>query len=50
MSRIAKKPIAIPAKTDVNFSSGVLTVKGPLGELKKTLRPDVDVKVENNEQ
>ena len=49
MSRIAKKPIAIPAKTDVNFSSGVLTVKGPLGELKKTLRPDVDVKVENNE-
>jgi large subunit ribosomal protein L6 len=49
MSRIAKKPIAIPAKTEANFSSGVLTVKGPLGELKKTFRPDVNIKVENNE-
>ena len=49
MSRIAKKPIAIPEKTDVSFAAGVLTVKGPLGELKKTLRPDIEVKVENKE-
>lgn len=49
MSRIAKKPIAIPEKTDVSFAQGVLTVKGPLGELKKTFRPEIDVKIENKE-
>ncbi|MDQ5893404.1 MAG: large subunit ribosomal protein [Patescibacteria group bacterium] len=49
MSRIAKRPIAIPEKTDVSYSAGVLTVKGPLGELKKTLRPEISIKVENNE-
>lgn len=47
MSRIAKKPIAIPEKTEVNYASGVLTVKGPLGELKKTFRPEIEIKVEN---
>ena len=40
MSRIAKKPITIPAKTEVTFVNGVLTVKGPLGELKKNFRDD----------
>lgn len=49
MSRIAKKPIAIPEKTTVEFNAGVLTIKGPLGELKKTFRPDISVKIENNE-
>jgi large subunit ribosomal protein L6 len=49
MSRIAKRPIAIPEKTDVSFSAGVLTVKGPLGELKKILRPEISIKIENNE-
>ena len=49
MSRIAKKPIAIPAKTEVSYSSGVLTVKGPLGEIKKSFNSDISIKVENNE-
>jgi len=49
MSRIAKRPIAIPEKTDVSYSAGILTVKGPLGELKKTLRPEITIKIENNE-
>ena len=49
MSRIAKKPIAIPEKTDVKYSAGVLTVKGPLGEISKTFRPEIAIKVENNE-
>lgn len=49
MSRIAKRPIAIPEKTDVSYTAGILTVKGPLGELKKTLRPEISVKIENNE-
>ena len=49
MSRIAKKPITIPEKTDVKYSAGVLTVKGPLGEISKTFRPEITIKVENNE-
>lgn len=49
MSRIAKKPIAIPEKTDVSYSGGILTVKGPLGELKKTFRSEIEVKIENKE-
>ncbi len=49
MSRIAKKPIAIPEKTEVTYSAGVLTVKGPLGEVKKTLRPEINVAIANNE-
>jgi large subunit ribosomal protein L6 len=48
MSRIAKKPIPIPEKTTVEYKDGVFTVKGPLGELKKTFNPDVQVKIENN--
>lgn len=53
MSRIAKKPIAIPEKTEVSYSSGilsgVLTVKGPLGELKKDFKSEIIIKIENNE-
>lgn len=47
MSRIAKKPIQIPEKTEITFKDGVVSVKGPLGEIKKTLKPIVDIKVEN---
>lgn len=47
MSRIAKKPITLPPKTEASFSGGVMTVKGPLGELKKRFRDDVKVTVEN---
>lgn len=48
MSRIAKKPIPIPQKTEVSYSGGVVSVKGPLGELKKTIRSEeVDLKTEN---
>lgn len=49
MSRIAKKPIAIPEKTDVKHSAGTLTIKGPLGEISKTFRPEIAINVENNE-
>nr|MBP9701971.1 50S ribosomal protein L6 [Candidatus Paceibacterota bacterium] len=45
MSRIGKKIIEIPAKTEVTSVSGVVTVKGPLGTLTKTLKPTVAVVV-----
>lgn len=47
MSRIGKKPIAIPANTEVTISEGVVTVKGPLGQLTRKLNKFVEVKVED---
>ncbi len=49
MSRIAKKPIVIPEKTEATFANGVLTVKGPLGEISKNLNNVIEVKIENKE-
>jgi large subunit ribosomal protein L6 len=49
MSRIGKRPITIPAKTEITVSDGVLTVKGPLGVLTKEVHPYVSIFVENNE-
>jgi len=47
MSRIGKQPIEIPEKTEVIVSGGVISVKGPQGELRRTVHPDVSVTVEN---
>lgn len=47
MSRIAKRPIAIPAKTDVTVTDGRVVVKGPKGELAKDVHPYVTVTVED---
>jgi large subunit ribosomal protein L6 len=49
MSRIAKKPIIIPAKTEASFAAGVMTVKGPLGTLTKNFRDDVSITITANE-
>ena len=48
MSRLAKKPIVLPPKTEVTYSGGVVTVKGPLGTLTKTFRPFVNIAIEND--
>jgi len=45
MSRIAKKPIALPAKTEASFSGGVITIKGPLGTLTKVMKPHVNISI-----
>lgn len=49
MSRIGKQIIQIPAGTTVNVENGVVTVKGPKGELQKQFRPIVEVTVNGNE-
>ncbi len=43
MSRIGKKLVVIPAKVEVKLEGQELTVKGPKGELKQTLHPDMTV-------
>ena len=49
MSRIGKKPIAIPAGVDVKINGSKVTVKGPKGELKDTFNADMSIAMENNE-
>ncbi len=46
MSRIGKREIAIPEKTELNVSGGTILVKGPLGELSRTLHPMIDINVD----
>lgn len=45
MSRIGKQQLAIPEKTEVTFTDGVFTVKGPLGTLSKTFLPIIAVTI-----
>lgn len=49
MSRLAKKPIIIPAKTEVTLSGDTVKVKGPLGELSRTFPHVAEVKIDGNE-
>ncbi|MEB3214150.1 MAG: 50S ribosomal protein L6 [Leptolyngbyaceae bacterium] len=43
MSRIGKKPIQIPAKVSIEINGQTVSVKGPKGELSRTLPPEVEV-------
>lgn len=43
MSRIAKKPINVPAGTDVNISGQQVNVKGPKGDLSMNLHDTVSI-------
>lgn len=47
MSRIGKLPIAIPAGVTVSLNEGVVTVKGPKGELQQSVDARITVKVED---
>ncbi len=49
MSRIGKKPVAIPSGVTANIDNGALTVKGPKGTLTLGLSDLVDYKVEGEE-
>lgn len=46
MSRIGKQIIKIPANTEVKFSEGLLSVKGPKGELTRDFHKKIAIKVE----
>ncbi|MFA6158732.1 MAG: 50S ribosomal protein L6 [Candidatus Paceibacterota bacterium] len=47
MSRVAKKPIVIPEKTEVKVNGLTVSVKGPLGEMSRDFKSGVEIKVEN---
>ena len=47
MSRIGKKPVAIPAGVTVDVAAeNVITVKGPMGTLTKNMHPDMSINVD----
>ena len=47
MSRIGRMPITVPAGVEVTIGEGnVVTVKGPKGELTKSLHPNMEIKSE----
>lgn len=46
MSRIGRKPIAIPAGVTFSVEENVVTVKGPKGTLTQTIHPNMTVSVD----
>jgi large subunit ribosomal protein L6 len=49
MSRIGKLPISIPKGVEVAVAKNVVNVKGPKGQLSRTIDADITVKVDNGE-
>jgi len=49
MSRIGKKPIAIPSGVQLTLEGQTVTVKGPKGQLSWTVAEEVEVKQEGGE-
>jgi large subunit ribosomal protein L6 len=47
MSRVGKEPVSIPSGVEVTMQTGRLNVKGPKGELARTVPSAIDVSLEN---
>ena len=47
MSRIGKKPIAVPDGVEIDVKPGLVSVKGPKGELSQTVSRDMTVSQDN---
>lgn len=49
MSRVAKKPVAIPKGVEVKLNGKVISFKGPKGQLEMTVHQSVNVDLAANE-
>ncbi len=49
MSRVGKNPIVIPAGVKIALKDGIVTVKGPKGELMLPIHKDMTVAVEDGQ-
>jgi large subunit ribosomal protein L6 len=47
MSRIGRKPVALPKNVTATLDGSTITVKGPKGELRRTLHPAMQVSLED---
>ena len=48
MSRIGKLPVIVPAGVTVKVEGNKVSVKGPKGELSRTIHPEMIVKLDGN--
>jgi large subunit ribosomal protein L6 len=48
MSRIGRKPIAVPDGVKINFNNSLVLVEGGKGKLSWTIPPGIDAKIEEN--
>ena len=49
MSRIGKAPVDLPGGVEVQIANGEISVKGPLGTLKRAISPHVTVEKADKE-
>lgn len=49
MSRVGRKPIAVPAGVTLTLNGTELTVKGPKGTLVRNFHPDITINLGDNE-
>jgi len=49
LSRIGKKPVEIPKGVNINLEGQVIKVKGPKGELHRTIHPAIKAEVVESE-
>jgi len=49
MSRLGKKGITMPEKTEATFNAGALSVKGPKGSLNRDFRSDIKIVVDGKQ-
>jgi large subunit ribosomal protein L6 len=47
MSRIGRKPVPVPDAVSVEIGEGDIAVKGPKGELRQTLAPEMKIEQED---
>ena len=49
MSRIGRKPVAIPKGVTLQVDGNTVAVKGPRGELRRSLHPDMEIALKDNQ-
>src|SRR5690606_18810314 len=50
MSRIGRLPIEIPSGVEIKVDeNNLISVKGPLGELKQQITPEIEIEVKDNQ-
>jgi large subunit ribosomal protein L6 len=47
MSRIGKKPVTVPKGVNLDLQGSTVAVKGPKGELRRTLHPEMKVSLKD---
>jgi large subunit ribosomal protein L6 len=49
MSRIGRKPVTVPKGVTLQVDGSTVAVKGPRGELRRTLHPEMEVALADNQ-